>query len=106
MFLDGELDKKIYEYKRKEFAEKRKDIVQEIENHNNADNDFSKCLITLLDLASRAGKTFKGSTIEEKRKLINLVFDNLELKGQKLAYTLYPPFDAFIETAKNGEWWA
>ena len=41
---------------------------------------------------------------EEKRKLINLVFDNLELNGQKLTYTLRPPFDAFVKTAKNGEW--
>ena len=41
---------------------------------------------------------------EEKRKLIDFVFQNLELKGQKLVYTLRPPFDQFVKTGKNEEW--
>ena len=48
-----------------------------------------------------AGKTFKGSTLEEKRKLINLVFQNLELKGHRLEFTLRPPFDQFVKM-ENG----
>ena len=43
---------------------------------------------------------------EEKRKLIDFVFQNLELKGQKLEFTLRPPFDQFVKCTKNGEWWA
>ena len=58
----------------------------------------------MLQLASKAGDTFKGSNAEEKRKLINLVFSNLELNGQKLVYTLRSPFDAFVKTVKTGEW--
>ena len=58
----------------------------------------------MLQLASKAGDTFKGSNAEEKRKLINLVFSNLELKGQKLTCTLRPPLDAFVKTVKTGEW--
>ncbi len=75
-----------------------------MESNNRADNNFAETLITMLQLVSGAGKTFKGSTVEEKRKLINLVFDNLELNGQKLVYTLRSPFDAFVKTAKTGEW--
>ena len=37
---------------------------------------------------------------------VNLVFQNLELKGHKLRYTLRPPFDAFVKLPKNGEWCA
>ena len=76
-----------------------------MENHNNADDNFMECLITLLKLAFKAGETFKGSTISEKRDLINMVFWNLELKGYRLVYSLRPPFDAFVKTAKNGEWY-
>ncbi len=104
LFLDGDFDKEEYEAKRKELVEKRQDIVKTIESHNNADNNVTKTLIGLVELASRAGKTFKGSTTSEKRKLINQVLVNLKLKGCKLEYTLRPPFDAFTETAKNGEW--
>lgn len=60
--------------------------------------------LNLIGLASGALETFKGSTIEGKRKLINLVFANLKLKGHKLEYTLRPPFDMFVKLPKNGEW--
>ena len=106
LFLDGEFDEKEYKEKRKSLEQKRDDIVKEIESNNRADNNFSECLISTLKLASRASETFKGSNLEEKRKLLNLVFSNLELNGQKLVYTLRPPFDAFVKTAKTGEWCA
>ena len=104
LFLDGEFDEDEYREKRKSLEQKRGDIVKEIESNDRADNNFSECLINTLQLASSAGKTFKGSDIEEKRKLINLVFQNLELKGQKLDFTLRPPFDAFVKMDENGEW--
>ncbi|PCJ29596.1 MAG: recombinase RecB [Rickettsiales bacterium] len=61
-------------------------------------------MISTVELASRASEIFKGSTTSEKRKLVNLVLSNLELKGQKLTYTLHSPFDQFVKTAKTGEW--
>ena len=104
LFLDGEFGEEEYREKRKSLEQKRDDIVKKIESNNRSDNNFSECLISTLQLASKAGETFRGSTTEEKRKLINLVFVNLELKAHKLVYTLRPPFDAFVETGKNGEW--
>jgi hypothetical protein len=106
LFLDRDFSKDEYEIKRKELIEKRQEIVKTIEHYNEADNDAANTLIRLIELASRAGETFKGSTNEEKRKLINQAFVNLTLNGQNLVYTLRPPFDTFIKTAKNGEWWA
>ena len=100
LFLDGEFDENEYKEKRKSLEQKRDDIVKEIESNNRADNNFAETLVSTLKLASGAGKAFKGSDIEEKRKMINLVFSNLELNGHKLVYTLRPPFDAFIKTAK------
>jgi chromosome segregation ATPase len=104
LFLDGEFDENEYRKKRKSLEQKRDEIVKEIESNNRADNNFTEVLISALKLASEAGKTFRGSTVEQKRKLINLVFDNLELNGQKLDFKLRPPFDAFVKTAETGEW--
>ncbi|WP_341754038.1 recombinase RecB [Candidatus Tisiphia endosymbiont of Dioctria rufipes] len=84
--------------------QKREDIVREIENHDYADDKFSECLVNLVELASGALETFKGSTIKEKRKLINLIFANLELKDGKLDFMLRPPFDAFVKCTEIGEW--
>ncbi len=79
--------------------------MREIKQHNNADDNFSERLISLVELASSASETFQGSTVEGKRKLINFVFSNLELKGEKLDFTLRPPFDMFIKCTKIEEWW-
>ncbi|MFP3034863.1 MAG: hypothetical protein ACEY3C_05050, partial [Candidatus Tisiphia sp.] len=59
------------EEKHKQLIQKRKDIIREIENHTNTDDKFSELLINLIELASRVFASFKGSTIERKRKLIN-----------------------------------
>ena len=56
-------------------------------------------------ILNRCDRTFRGSTNEEKRNLINQVFVNLELNGHKLLYTLRSPFDIFAKTAKTGEWY-
>ncbi len=62
MYLDGLIDKDEMETKRKQLTDRRDEIVKDIENYNEADDNFSKRLISILELASRAGDTFKGST--------------------------------------------
>lgn len=104
IFLDGDLDKETYEEKRKKFIERRQEISEEVANMNDDNIDYQDHLIRLLELASNAGKTFKGSTIEEKRDLINMVLWNLRLKGQKLKFKLRPPFDILVKSKKTGEW--
>ncbi|MFY9589556.1 recombinase RecB [Rickettsia endosymbiont of Halotydeus destructor] len=84
--------------------QKREDNIKEIEAHNKADDSFAKMLISLVGLASNAYQTFIGSTIAEKRGLINLVFANLTLKPEKLEFMLRPPFDSFIKTREICEW--
>ena len=76
----------------------------ELEDHNNADDNFTENMINVLQLAAHAHKTFKVSINEKKRKLIKLALSTLKLNGRKLEFTLRPPFDAFVKTGKNGEW--
>ena len=42
----------------------------------------------VLSLARRAREIFESSEVEEKRQLLNFVFQNLELKEKKLSVTL------------------
>jgi 5'-3' exonuclease len=63
-----------YKVKRKSLEQKRDDLLKEIESNNRADNNFSECLVGALKLASGAGKAFRSSDIEQKRKLVNELF--------------------------------
>ncbi|WP_341757024.1 MULTISPECIES: recombinase RecB [unclassified Candidatus Tisiphia] len=104
IFQSSIISKEDHEGKRQQLIQKREDIVREIESHNNADDKFLECLVNLVELASGALETFKGSTTEGKRKLMNLVFANLELKDGKLDFMLRSPFDAFVKCTKIEEW--
>ena len=78
--------------------------MMELEEHNNADDSFNERMIDVLNLAANAHKIFLLSKTEKKRKLINLVFSTVKLNGQKLEYTLRPPFDMFVKLPQNEKW--
>jgi len=104
LFIEGDIDKETHEEKRQQLIQKRQDIAREIENHDKADDKFSECLTSIVELASKASDTFIGSNIEGKRKLVNLVFSNLELNDHNLVYTLRSPFDRFVKTTNIEQW--
>jgi len=54
-----------------------------MKNYLKADQNFKLTVNTVLSIASKAYELFKSSNIEQKRKLINYVFSNLELEGVK-----------------------
>nr|WP_253308246.1 hypothetical protein [Rickettsia endosymbiont of Ceutorhynchus assimilis] len=104
LYLDGELDKKTHEDKHLQLIQKKEEIIREIEAHHKADNSFAKTLISLIELASNTFDRFTGSTVEDKRGLVNLVFANLELNSEKLDYNLRPPFNNFVNLSENNDW--
>ncbi len=57
----------------------------------------------LMTLASETYKTFQGSEIPQKRKMIKFVFQTLELNGKKLETSLRFPFDIFEKTTTRTE---
>lgn len=59
---------------------------------------------TVFSIASMAYELFESSNIEQKRKLINYVFSNLELEGVTLRYSLRKPFDLMVDCSTRSEW--
>lgn len=53
----------------------------------------------VLSLAQRFRKIFESSEVDEKRQLLNFVFQNLELKDKKLSVTLREPFKIIKDTS-------
>lgn len=62
----------------------------------------------LLQLATRSKELFLGSEPDEKREIIQLVFQNLSLNQGNLEYTMNKPFDSIFKTGGSprwGGWW-
>ncbi len=72
--------------------------------YDEADDKITDTASTLITLASEAYETFKGSTIAEKRELLNFMFSNLTLEGCKLHYVLAFPFTEMQKVANCADW--
>ena len=102
--LDGEIGREDFEGHKSRLKDRQYEIDQLITTYDKADDSFTKTLTNLLTLASEAETMWKGSTIAQKRELLNFVFANLELKGSTLCYTLRKPFDSFLGGTSCPEW--
>ena len=94
--LDGVIDDELYHQKFKEMKIRQQEIMSKMQKHVKADEAFHITANTVLNLASRARQLFESSEVDEKRQLLNFVFQNLALEGEKLAHTLREPFSLIM----------
>ncbi len=104
LLLDGLIEKNEFETKRATLRKAQMEAEKLIQANRAGDDRFKDTMLALLSTASEAHKVFVGSTNEEKRILMNHVFQNLSLNGRKLEYTLRKPFDDFQRCTEIEEW--
>lgn len=83
---------------------KQQEITSKMQKHVKADEAFYITANTVLNLASRARQLFESSEVDEKRQLLNFVFQNLVLEGEKLAHTLREPFSLIMNKEGMSKW--
>ena len=103
-YLLGSITKDKYEEKRKEYRAKQKEITKKIGKLNYADEEYYLTSSYLLKLASNAGKLFESSEVHEKRLLLTMTLQNLEIKGKKARYDWINPFDKIAFYASRQAW--
>ncbi len=96
---DGSVDEAFFQKKLKEYKDREFAIIQEMESHAKADESFHVTANMVLSLAQRSREIFESSEVEEKRQLLNFVFQNFELKDKKLSITLREPFKIIKDTS-------
>jgi site-specific DNA recombinase len=103
-WLEGKITEEEHSEKRQSLAERRDTIALEIQQHNQADDKFSERMQDVVKIGGNAYNHFKLSNVEAKRRLVNLVFSTVKLRGKKLEYTIRSPFDHFIKLDEMSEW--
>ncbi len=107
LLLDGttqSITQDIYDEKMKELQDRQHEISIHIEGQVETDRAFQITLKSLLSLCSSSYEIFKSSNIDQKRKLMNFVLSNLQIKDGSLCYSLRKPFDELQNVAENEEW--
>ena len=83
---------------------KRKELSTRQEEHHGGNEEFKTALSTMVLLSSKALETFKSSKTSIQRSLISFIFSNLQLRGEKLQWTLAEPFASFVNSGDCKEW--
>ena len=104
MYYWRRITESYYEKKRKEYRAKQKAINKKIEKLQFADEEYYVTSSYLLKLAENAGKVFESSEAHEKRLLLKMALQNLELKGKKARYDWIKPFDKIAFYASRQSW--
>ncbi len=102
--LEGEISKEEFEAKKCRLKDRQYELSQLVLTYDKADDEFTKRMEMILNLAHEAPKIWSSSTIPQKRELLNFLFANLQLKDGSLCYTLRKPFDSFLNNDDCPKW--
>jgi hypothetical protein len=101
---EGVLTKDEFLAKKEQLKERQYELADLLATYDKVDDQFSKKLATLINITNNAYETFKGSTISEKREILNFIFLNLNLNGRKLDFTWAFPFSELAKLTNRFEW--
>lgn len=103
--LDGLIDEGLFRQKLEDYKKRQSELRDQLARHEIADLEFHVTANQVMLLAKRAWAIFESSEVEEKRQLLNFVFQNLKLDGKNLLVTLREPFHLFIQVKDSpGRW--
>ena len=85
--------------KLKEFKEEQTEIRMKLAQYDKADEKFYITANVVLNMVRFALDIFKSSETSEQRQMLNFLFQNFQLNGKKLDYTLREPFDSVSKYA-------
>ena len=98
LLLDDKIEPEIYDSRREKIRVELEGIEKQIEAHRAASPENLEDGIQLLELMQVAETLYKNQTMEEQRKLIQIVHSNSILDNGKLQLNYRKPFDLLAVT--------
>ena len=98
----GKVGERFYEQKSVAWREEQKDLLQRLEEHQDASQSYMDEGIALMELAQRAADLFAEQTAIEKRRLLEFVLSNSFWAHGTLTPEFRQPFDMLADMATVG----
>lgn len=103
--VDGLISKGRYLDKQEEYERQLNDILEAKEKHNKANINYLKLGANIFELAQVGREVYQQQeNIDKKKELLNFVFSNFKLNGEKLDPTPHNGFEVVFARAKTGDW--
>jgi site-specific DNA recombinase len=90
--LDGKITQAFYNQKFAQFSTDLTSVETQLSRHNSANTNYYQLGMNLYDLSQRAEEAFQKGTVEQKRQLIQLVFNSLQIDNGKIVPEYSEPF--------------
>lgn len=100
--LDDRVDTATYDKKSTELRAEKENLESEIKRHDTAGDKQKELCLSVFELSQKAEEIYKVATMDEKRKLMSLIFETMLIDRGVLKFTYSPIFDvlatAVLET--------
>lgn len=101
--VDGLITKEQYETKLQQYEEQLTNIIEAKQKHNKANINYLKLGMNLFELAQKGRELYeKQANLNEKKELLNFIFSNLKINGEKVVPTPHNGFEVIALRAKDG----
>lgn len=87
-----------YDQLLKQYKQKQGTLLGKMQQYSKASEEYYVTANTILNLAQQAYDIFQRSETEEKRQLLNFVFQNMQLDQRELVFSVRKPFDTLVES--------
>ncbi len=103
--VDGLISKETYLQKQAEYEQQLNDLIDAKQKHSNANVNYLKLGFNIFELTQVGREVYeKQATDNEKRELLNFVFSNLKINGEKVVPTVHNGFEVVFARSQNGTW--
>jgi site-specific DNA recombinase len=95
----------MYLDKVKDYKARQAEIMEQMARHEKADHNFYIRANMVMNLATRTREIFESSEVDEKRQLLDLVFQNLQMKDGSLSFSVREPFLTMLDFKNRPKGW-
>ena len=101
IYMEGDIEKDVWTKKTIDIDTQLKQLEKQLETMDLSGKQFINEGKNIIDVAKQTYNLYKQQTTEEKRRLLNIIFEKITLKGRMLNYTYKKPFCYFAQSDLN-----
>jgi len=102
--IDNKISEEFYEEKAEAWQEEQKELLRQIEKHQNSNANYFAQGVHILELCNKAHRLYLQQTPLKRAKLLHYILSNCTLDNATLCPTYRKPFDIIAKGLSRQNW--
>lgn len=104
LLIAGTITDVVYKEKNNQFEQKKAQLETTIREMAEPDDSLDKAIDNVLNFSQNSFEIFKSSQIEEKRRILNFVFENFFMDGKNVEISMHKHFKLLSKIGACQDW--